>query len=130
MTHLLSDVDMDNIRGRFSLSSKTNSRNLLISSNTSSKPYHEHIELNNNLPDIDIWEPINSSQLSYKDNIVDEKPVSKTANSNSTENLQYGTYEGSALKTTPKSQGRSTPINNSNSISQDTFNIQLPYNIN
>ena len=70
MTHLLSDVDMDNIRGRFSLSSKTNSRNLLISSGTSLKLYHEHIKLNNNLPDIDIWEPINSSQLSYKNNTV------------------------------------------------------------
>ena len=87
MTHLLSDVDMDNIRGRFSLSFKTNSRNLLIFLDISSKPYHEHMELNKNLPNIDIWEPINSSQLSYKDNIVDEKPVSKTANSNSTENL-------------------------------------------
>ena len=123
MTHLLSDVDMDNIRERFSLSSKTNSRNLLISLGTSLKLYHEHMKLNNNLPDIDIWEPINSSQLSYKDNTVDEKPVSKTANSNSTENLQHGIYEGPALKTTPKSQGKSTPINNSNSISQDTFNI-------
>jgi len=130
MTHLLSDMDMNNIRGRFSLSSKTNSRNLLISSGTSSKPYYEHMELNNNLPDIDIWEPINSSQLSYKDNIVDKKPVSKIANSNSIENLQHGTYNSPALKTIPKSQGRSTLINNSNSISQDTFNIQLLYNIN
>jgi len=130
MTHLLSDMNMNNIRGRFSLSSKTNSRNLLISSGTSSKPYYEHMELNNNLPDIDIWEPINSSQLSYKDNIVDKKPVSKIANSNSIENLQHGTYNSPALKTIPKSQGRSTLINNSNSISQDTFNIQLLYNIN
>jgi len=130
MTHLLSDMDMNNIRGRFSLSSKTNSRNLLISSGTSSKPYYKHMELNNNLPDIDIWEPINSSQLSYKDNIVDKKPVSKIANSNSIENLQHGTYNSPALKTIPKSQGRSTLINNSNSISQDTFNIQLLYNIN
>jgi len=80
--------------------------------------------------EIDIWELINSSQLSYKNNTVDEKPVSKTANSNSTENLQHGIYEGPAQKATPKSQGRSTPINNSNSISQDTFNIQFPYNIN
>ena len=127
MTHLLSDMDMNNIRGRFSLSSKTN---LLISSGTSSKPYYKHMELNNNLPDIDIWEPINSSQLSYKDNIVDKKPVSKIVNSNSIENLQHGTYNSPALKTIPKSQGRSTLINNSNSISQDTFNIQLLYNIN
>jgi len=54
MTHLLSDVDMDNIRGRFSLSFKTNSRNLLIFLDISSKPYHEHMELNENLPNIDI----------------------------------------------------------------------------
>ena len=73
--------------------------------------------------EIDIWEPINSSQLFYKNNTVDEKPVSKTANYNSTENLQHGTHEGSALKTTPKPQSRSTPINNPNSIPQDIFNI-------
>ena len=73
--------------------------------------------------EIDIWEPINSSQLSYKNDTVDKKPVSKTANYNSTENLQYGIYEGPALKTIPKSQGRSTSINNWNSILQDTFNI-------
>jgi len=121
---------MDDIRGRSSLSFKTNSRNSLISSSTSSKLYYECIELNNDLPDVEIWEPIHSSQLSYKNNTVDKKPVSKVANSNSTENLQHGIHESSALKTTPKPQSRSTPINNSNSIPQNTFNIQLPYNIN
>ena len=130
MTHLLPNVDINDIRGRSSLSFKTNSRNSLIPSSTSSKLYHEHIELNNDLPDIEIWEPIHSSQLFYKNNIVDKKPVSKVANSNNTENLQHNIYEGSALKTTLKPQSRSTPINNSNSIPQNTFNIQLLYNIN
>ena len=51
MTHLL---DMDDIRGRSSLSFKTNSRNSLISSNTSSKLYYECIELNNDLPNVEI----------------------------------------------------------------------------
>ena len=130
MTHLPSNVNIDDIRERSPLSSKTNSRNSLISLSTSSKPYHEYMELNNYLPNIDIWEPINSSQLFYKNNIVDKKPVSKVANSNNTENLQCGTYESPALKTIPKPWSRSTPINNSNNIPQDTFNIQLLYNIN
>ena len=98
MTHLPSNVDMNDIRERSPLSSKTNSRNSFISSSTSSKLYHEYMELNNYLPNVDIWEPINSSQLFYRNNIVDKKPVSKIADSNSTENLQCGTYESPALK--------------------------------
>jgi len=54
MTHLLSNVDINDIRERSSLSFKTNSRNSLIPSNTSSKLYYEHIELNNDLPDVEI----------------------------------------------------------------------------
>ena len=77
----------------------------------------------NNLPDVDIWEPIDSSQLSYKDNTRNEELVSKVADSNITADLQHGTHESPALKTTPKPQGRGTPINNSNSVLQNTFNI-------
>jgi len=79
------------------------------------------MELNNDSPDIDLREPIDSSQLSYKDNTRDDQLVSKAADSNSTENLQRGT---------PKPRGGGSPINNSNSILQDTLNIQLPYDIN
>ena len=74
---------MDDIRKRSSLFFKTNSRNSLISSSTSSKLYYEHIGFNNDLPDVEIWEPIHSSQISYKNNTVDKKLVSKIADSNS-----------------------------------------------
>ena len=74
------------------------------------------MEINNNLSDIDFWEPINSSQLSYKHNIGNEETVSKIANTNITVEIQYGIYEGPALKTTPKSWDRDTFNNKSNSI--------------
>ena len=35
--------------------------------------YHEHMEINNNLPDVDLQEPVDSSQLSYKDKKKDEE---------------------------------------------------------
>ena len=59
------DVDSDIIRGRSTLSSKAGLRNSLISSSTSSILYHQCMELNNDLSDVEIWEPINSSQLLY-----------------------------------------------------------------
>jgi len=45
---------MNDIREISSLSFKTNLRNSLISSSTSSKLYYEHMELNNDLPDVEI----------------------------------------------------------------------------
>ena len=102
MTHLPSDVEIDDIRKRSPLSSKPSSRNLSVSSSTSSRPYYKYIKLNNDLPNINLWEPIDSSQLSYKNNTRNEKLVSKVANSNSIENSQHSTYKSSALKTTFK----------------------------
>jgi len=102
MTYLPSDVEIDSIRGRSPLSSKPSSRNLSVSSSTSSRPYYKHIKLNNDLPNINLWEPIDSSQLSYKNNTRNEKLVSKVADSDSIKNSQHSTYESSALKTTSK----------------------------
>ena len=42
------------------------------------------MEINNDLLDVNFQKPINSSQLSYKDNIVNEEIVSKVANSRNT----------------------------------------------
>ena len=114
---------MDNIRGRSPLSSKTNLRDSLISLSFSSIPYHEHIEINNNLLNVDFQELINGSQLSYKDNTGDKELVSKAANTNNMEKIQHSIYKGSVLKTVPKPCGRGTSNNKSNSILQDTFNI-------
>jgi len=65
------NMNMDNniIRGRSTLSSKASLRSSLISSSTSSIPYHQHIEINNDILDIDCQEPIDCSQLSYEENI-------------------------------------------------------------
>jgi len=54
MTHLPSNVDMDDVRGRSPLPSKLGSRDSSIFSTVSSKAYHEHMEINNNLPDDNI----------------------------------------------------------------------------
>jgi len=63
------DINCDIIRGRSALSSKASSRNSSVFSSTSSASYHKYIELNNNLLDIEFPEPINSSQLSYVDQV-------------------------------------------------------------
>ena len=60
--------DDDDIRGRPTLSSNVSSRSSSISSSTSSRPYHEHMEMKNDLLDVNIQEPIDSSQLSYQKN--------------------------------------------------------------
>jgi len=54
-------IDYDIIRGRSALSSKSDSRSSSISSSTSLVPYYKHMEMNNNLPDFNIWNPIDSS---------------------------------------------------------------------
>jgi len=81
MAQLPSNMDMDIncniIRGRSASSSKANSRNSLVSSSTSSIPYHQCMEINNDLPDIEIQDPIDSSQLSYKGNSEVGNSVSK-----------------------------------------------------
>jgi len=64
------DMDIDNItRGRSTSSSKMNSRNISIVSNTSFIPYYLRIEINNDLPDKITVEPIDSFQLSYQDDV-------------------------------------------------------------
>jgi len=58
MTHLPSNVDMDDVRGRSPLPSKLGSRDSSIDSSifstVSPKACHEHMEINNNLPDDNI----------------------------------------------------------------------------
>ena len=74
------DVDSDTIlRGRFNLSSKAKSRSSLISSSTSSIPYHECMKSEKNKPEDNIREPIDSSQLSCKDSMDKGESVNKVA---------------------------------------------------
>ena len=66
------DIDkvdnFDNIRERFQSSSNISSRSVSLVSKASSKPYYERIIINNNLPNEEIVEPIDKSQLYYSSN--------------------------------------------------------------
>ena len=62
------DIYNDFIRGRSNFPSKVSLRSALILSAASSISYHERMEIKNNLPNEDIVDPIDSSQLSYKNN--------------------------------------------------------------
>ena len=64
IANLLSEMDMDIdcniIRGRSTSSSKVSPRNSLVILNASSISYHKRMEINNNLPDEDSRDPIDS----------------------------------------------------------------------
>jgi len=126
MAQLPSNIDIDInyniIRERPTFSNKAALRDLLISSSTSSILYAQCMKMNN-----DIWNPIDSSQLSYKGNVEVDGLVSKL----SSKKEQHVQNEVLALKTTSKPQGENVFINNLNtSLPQNIFNIQLLYNIN
>jgi len=77
------------LRERSNLSSKAKPISSSIFLSTSSIPYHKHMELENNKPENDTREPINSSQLSYKDNTDKDEFVSKMANTSSIDEKLY-----------------------------------------
>jgi len=55
------DIDINMIRGRFALTSKASLKSSSISLSTLSIPYHQCMELNNDLPDTESQELIDSS---------------------------------------------------------------------
>ena len=60
------------------------------------------MEINNNLPDFDTQDPINSSQLSYEENIDVGETVSNVTDKTLPKEGQCVLHEALALKTTPK----------------------------
>ena len=60
--------NFDNTRRINPLSSNVSSRSFSIVSKTSTILYYERMVINNNTPDKESREPIDSSQLSYEDN--------------------------------------------------------------
>ena len=89
------------------------------------------MKINNDLPDVKSKKPIDSSQLSYKENVRVENSVSMVTDKLSSKKEQYLHNEIPALKSIPKLWDRGRLNNNSNmSSSQNTINIQLLYNIN
>ena len=136
MTHLPSamDIDIDDItRGGSTSSNKISSKSVSVVSDASSIPYHLRIEINNDFPDEIRVKSIDSSQLSYQDNVEEgSNPVSEAANSSSTKKSQHIQHNVPALNKTPKPWGKSVAINNTNMNlpQEDIINIQLSYDPN
>ena len=82
------DIDNDFIRGKTNSLSNTSSRSISVTSNAFSILYHEKMETNNDLPDKEIRNPIDSSQLLYKDKDKADNSVRKVTNKDSTRNQQ------------------------------------------
>jgi len=64
------------------------------------------MEINNNLPDKEFRNPIDSSQLSYKGDNEEGNPVSEATDNSPMRNPQHVRNEAPALKNTPKPQGK------------------------
>ena len=112
-------MDIDNyndIRRRKSSPNKASSRSAFISSSISFQPYYKRIVLNNDLSDEEIVEPVNSSQLSYKDKSKKRNTVSKATDYESTRRQQCASNEAPALDTSTVQH-----------VDNDIINIQLPY---
>jgi len=107
----------NNVRGKKSSSSKASSRSALISSSVSSQPYHKRMVLNNDLPDEEFVEPVNSSQQSYKDKSKKINTISKATDHKSTGRQQHASNEAPAFNTSTTQH-----------VDNDIINIQLPYN--
>ena len=118
------DVDIDMIRERSTLNSKASLRSSSIYLSTSSVLYHWHMKINNTLPDIKSREPIDSSQLSYKENEEIGNSISMTTDKPSPKEGQHVYNEALALKSTLKPWGKGMSNNNTNMSSlQDVINI-------
>jgi len=99
-------------------------RSASVLSAVSSIPYHERIEIKNNLPNEDIVDPIDSSQLLYKDNDDMGNSVGKVTDIGPMRTQQHVQNEALALKNTPTTRGGVTAPNIANaSQSDDIRNI-------
>jgi len=87
--YIYMNIDSNYIRERSISLSKMNSRKALILSNTLSTLYHERMEMNNNLLNENVWNPINSSQLFYDGNIEIGRLVRKMTDSHLSKDSQY-----------------------------------------
>jgi len=100
------DVDIDMIRGRSALPSRANLRSSSISLSTSSIPYHQCMELNNDLPDTVSREPIDNSQLSYTGEVEVGNLVRLASDKDSASDSQCVYNETPALKKKPQPHGK------------------------
>jgi len=127
------DVDIDMNREYLALSSKNSLRSLFISLSTSSVLYHQHMEINNNLPEEISTEPINSFQLSYIRQAKENRLVRLATDKELASNSQHVCNKMPALKKAPEphSKGKDKQIERTNPIpSENMLNIQLLYDKN
>jgi len=94
MTHTSAGVamDIDSIdffRERNNSPSNASSRCSLVLLKASFIPYFERMEIKNSLPDEDIVEPINSSQLSYNNNNNKGNSVSRATDLGPKDTITY-----------------------------------------
>jgi len=83
------NIDSNFIKRRSTSLSKTNSREALVLLNASFTPYYERMEIKNNLLDGDIWDLINSSQISYDNNVEVGNSVRKMTDNHISRDLQH-----------------------------------------
>jgi len=133
----INSINDDKMRGHSASSSNGSSRNSSVLLNTSSRPYHERMEINNELPKVDSIDPIDSSQLSYTRIVKVDDSVSPATNKEMASNSQYVNNKIPAFKKKPKphSNSNSTQIEGVNStfsehMSDNVVNIQIPYDAN
>jgi len=97
-------MDIDDItKGKSTFLSKMSSRSTSVVSDTSSIPYYLRMKINNDLPGEITVEPIDSSQLSYQDNVEGgSNLVSETANLGPARKSQHVQHDALALNKAPK----------------------------
>ena len=123
--------NFNNIRRRSTSPSKISSRSFLISSTTSSILYHKKIKINNDLPNEKLTEPVNSSQLLYKDNSREDISVSKVTDNSSTRNQQHVLNKTLSLKSMFKPWGKDINSKDPNmSHADNIINVQISYDPN
>ena len=108
------NIDCNYIRERSVSLSKINSKEALILSNTLFTLYYERMVINNNLLNENVWNPIDSSQLSYNGNIKIGRSVRKMTDNHLPRDSQHIQNKAQALKSTPKLPGESVFNNNTN----------------
>jgi len=126
------DIDnYDNIQGRPTFSNKSNSESSFMSSTVSLIPYHQKMEINNDLLDEDIVELVDSSQLLYDDNNGVSNPIGEVVDNRIGKNKQHVSNETLALKNMSKSGDKGTNSNVDNKDQTDNIiNIQILYDPN
>jgi len=94
----MGDIDNSKLRGCLAISSKCSSREFSILSNASSISYHRRMKINNDFPEEDYTNPVDSSHLSYARTAKMGELVSMATDKEATSNSQYVDNEVPVLK--------------------------------